>query len=319
MLYKILITLLLITTSNAQNFKNQLSGGYSGRGGNTEYWYYNLNYALTANGDINFGSLTLKDSEFLLSLDRNVSEYNGAPYYNDQTIVFKFDLWANGTFSPFVIAETAFDEALGIKKRQNFGLGAKYRVLGDFLSVSAAFLSEKEEVFGKNNVFEYVDYDTNNDGVGDSLGVYAYSNYGDMPTFDYSRISIRPKLKLPLGDNFYYQTEYYYKPAGDDVLTNWNNTFSISTAAIPTPPVAPSTRHVSPLLSFAQLVRALYAVPYITGNPAAISKGILEGILYVFSLGTTTSDWYPPYFIIDITKSPILCSETFFPKAIIFL
>ena len=56
------------------------------------------------------------------------------------------------------------------------------------------------------------------------------SNYGDMPTFDYSRISIRPKLKLPLGDNFYYQTEYYYKPAGDDVLTNWNNTFSISTA-----------------------------------------------------------------------------------------
>ena len=47
MLYKILITLLLIATSNAQNFKNQLSGGYSGRGGNTEYWYYNLNYALT--------------------------------------------------------------------------------------------------------------------------------------------------------------------------------------------------------------------------------------------------------------------------------
>ena len=76
----------------------------------------------------------MKDSEFLLSLDRNVSEYNGAPYYNDQTIVFKFDLWANGTFSPFVIAETAFDEALGIKKRQNFGLGAKYRVLGDFWS-----------------------------------------------------------------------------------------------------------------------------------------------------------------------------------------
>ena len=230
MLHKILITLLLIAISNAQNFKNQLSGGYSGRGGNTEYWYYNLNYALTANGDINFGSLTLKDSEFLLSIDRNVSEYNGAPYYNDQTIVFKFDLWANGTFSPFVIAETAFDEALGIKKRQNFGLGAKYRVLGDFLSVSAAFLSEKEEVFGKNNVYEYVDYDTNDDGVGDSLGVYTYSNYGDMPTFDYSRISIRPKLKLPLGDNFYYQTEYYYKPAGDDVLTNWNNTLSISTA-----------------------------------------------------------------------------------------
>ena len=54
-------------------------------------------------------------------------------------------------------------------------------------------------MFGKNNVYEYVDYDTNNDGVGDSLGVYNYLDYGDMPTFDYSRISIRPKLKLPLG------------------------------------------------------------------------------------------------------------------------
>ena len=230
MFNRVFILFFMIAYCSGQNFTNQLSGGYSGRGGNSEYWYYNINYSLTANGDISLGGVTLKDSEFLLSLNKNVSEWNGNPYYDDQSIVFKFDLWANGRFSPFIIAETAFDEALGIKKRQNFGLGAKFRVIGDILSISAAFLSENEEIFGKSNVYEYVDYDTNNDGTGDSLGVYSYADYGDMPTFNYSRVSIRPKLKLPIGDNFYYQTEYYYKPAGDDVLTNWNNTFSISTA-----------------------------------------------------------------------------------------
>ena len=35
---------------------------------------------------------------------------------------------------PFVIAETSFDDALGIKSRSNYGIGAKYRVLGDILS-----------------------------------------------------------------------------------------------------------------------------------------------------------------------------------------
>ena len=91
-------------------------------------------------------------------------------------------------------------------------------------------MAESEQVFGKNNVYEYVAFDTNDDSIGDSLGVFRYSNFGDMPTFDYSRISIRPKLKLPIGDNFYYQSEYYYKPAGGDVLTNWNNSFTIKTA-----------------------------------------------------------------------------------------
>ena len=33
-----------------------------------------------------------------------------------------------------------------------------------------------------------------------------------------------------MGENIYYESEYYYKPAGDDVLTNWKNSFSIKTA-----------------------------------------------------------------------------------------
>ena len=137
----------------------------------------------------------------------------GPTYENDQSLLFKFDLWANGKISPFIIAETSYDEALGIKDRTNFGVGAKYRLIGDMLSISAAFLSESEETAGKNAIQLYADF-------GDSLGVTAYKNNSDLKPTSYSRVSIRPKLKLPLGENFYYESEYYYKPAGDDVLTN---------------------------------------------------------------------------------------------------
>ena len=207
----------------SQQFKHDFTGGYSGRAGNTDFQYWNVSYALTSYGDINFGSSTLKDSEFLLAFDKNNATWAGVKnYYNDQSIILKFDLWANGTFSPFIIAESSFDDALGIKSRSNYGVGAKYRVFGDLLSVSAAFLQEEEEIIGKSSISLFADY-------GDSLGVSAY---GDkvIPKKSYSRLSIRPKIKLPLGENFYYQSEYYYKPAGDDVLTDWKNTFTIKTA-----------------------------------------------------------------------------------------
>ena len=91
------------------------------------------------------------------------------------------------------------------------------------LSISAAYLSEQEEIVGKNSVYLYGDY-------GDSLGVTSYEDNNDLKPVSTGRISIRPKLKLPLG-NIYYVSEYYYQPAGDDVLTNWLNTITVSTGA----------------------------------------------------------------------------------------
>ncbi|MEE3303193.1 MAG: hypothetical protein VX177_05450, partial [Candidatus Neomarinimicrobiota bacterium] len=149
-------------------FSYQVSGGYYDQAGNTDYKYYNAGFSVTSYGDIVLGGLTVKDSEFLLSVDKNFSTYAGEDYEDDQNILFLFDLWANGKFSPFIIAEKSYDTYLGIKDRSNFGIGAKYRVIGDMLSVSAAFLSESEEVIGKNRVYEYVDY-------GDSLGLYNFS------------------------------------------------------------------------------------------------------------------------------------------------
>ena len=224
MIFRLLLILNIIPSILFAQFENDLSGGYSGRGGNTDFQYWNISYSLTSFGDINLGGTALKDSEFLFAFEKNNATWAGIKnYYNDQQITLKFDLWANGTISPFLIAESSFDDALGIKSRSNFGLGAKWRVLGDMLSVSAAFLSEEEEIVGKNSIYLFADY-------GDSLGVTAYKDNNDLKPSKYSRISIRPKLKLPMGENFYYESEYYYKPAGDDVLTDWRNSFTIKTA-----------------------------------------------------------------------------------------
>ena len=224
MIFRLLLILTTIPSILFAQFENDLSGGYSGRGGNTDFQYWNISYSLTSFGDINLGGTVLKDSEFLFAFEKNNATWAGIKnYYNDQQITLKFDLWANGTISPFLIAESSFDDALGIKSRSNFGLGAKWRVLGDMLSVSAAFLSEEEEIVGKNSIYLFADY-------GDSLGITAYKDNNALKPSKYSRISIRPKLKLPMGENFYYESEYYYKPAGDDVLTDWRNSFTIKTA-----------------------------------------------------------------------------------------
>ena len=180
-------------------FKYQVNGGYYDQAGNTDYKYYNAGLSITAYGDFALGGLQVKDSEFFLSVDKNFSTYAGQDYEDDQNILFLFDLWANGRFSPFIIAEKSFDTYRGIKDRSNFGVGAKYRLIGDVLSVSAAYLSESEEVIGKNRVYEYVDY-------GDSLGLYTLSDHPSIQPSNYSRFSIRPKLKLPLGENFYFQS-----------------------------------------------------------------------------------------------------------------
>ena len=52
-------------------FNYQVNGGYYDRAGNTDYKYYNAGFSVTSYGDINFGGITVKDSEFLLSVDKN--------------------------------------------------------------------------------------------------------------------------------------------------------------------------------------------------------------------------------------------------------
>ncbi|MEC7853992.1 MAG: hypothetical protein VX924_01360, partial [Candidatus Neomarinimicrobiota bacterium] len=137
-----LTTFLFSISCALSQFNYKLSGGYYDQAGNTDYKYYNGGFSVTAYGDFSVGGIMVKDSELLLSLDKNFSTYSGQDYEDDQNILFLFDLWANGKFSPFVIAEKSYDTYRGIKDRTNFGLGAKYRVFGDILSVSAAFLSE---------------------------------------------------------------------------------------------------------------------------------------------------------------------------------
>ena len=216
----------LITSIFAQSFRHNLTGSYYDRGGNSDYEYYNFGWSTVANGDIAIGGLTLKDSEFLLAFDKNVSNWQGASYEDDQDLILKFDLWANGQISPFLMYETSFDKLQGIKNRTNYGVGAKWRVFGDMFSISAAFLNESEETISKSSIYVYTYW-----SGGDSLYVSDIKDNNDLKPKTFSRLSIRPKLKLPIGENFYYESQYYYKPAGDDVLTNWTNKLTVKTKA----------------------------------------------------------------------------------------
>ena len=222
----LIILPILITSIFAQSFRHNLTGGYYDRGGNSDYEYYNFGWSTVANGDIAIGGLTLKDSEFLLAFDKNVSNWQGESYEDDQNLILKFDLWANGKISPFMMFETSFDKLQGIKSRTNYGVGAKWRVFGDMFSISAAFLNESEETISKSSIYVYTYW-----SGGDSLYVSDIKDNKDLKPKTFSRLSIRPKLKLPIGENFYYESQYYYKPAGDDVLTNWINKLTVKTKA----------------------------------------------------------------------------------------
>ncbi len=228
MIRKHLIPFILLTgfMVGQTSFKHNASASLYGRGGNSDYEYYNLGWKTVANGDIPLGGMMLKDSEFLFAFDKNVSNWQGASYEDDQNMILKFDLWANGTISPFMMFETSFDKLQGIKSRTNYGIGAKWRVFGDMFSVSAAFLQESEEIVSKSSVYVYTYW-----SGGDSLYVSEIKDNNALKPKKFSRLSIRPKLKLPIGENFYYVSQYYYKPAGDDVLTHWINDFTIKTKA----------------------------------------------------------------------------------------
>ena len=105
MVLRFLITIIIFSYTLFAQFKYEVSGGYYDREGNTDYKYYNLGFSMTSYGDISLGGTVIKDSEFLFSLEKNSSTYKGSDYEDDQSILLKFDLWANGTFSPFIIAE----------------------------------------------------------------------------------------------------------------------------------------------------------------------------------------------------------------------
>jgi len=89
----LIILPILITSIFAQSFRHNLTGSYYDRGGNSDYEYYNFGWSTVANGDIAIGGLTLKDSEFLLAFDKNVSNWQGASYEDDQDLILKFDLF----------------------------------------------------------------------------------------------------------------------------------------------------------------------------------------------------------------------------------
>ncbi len=199
----ILLNLILFFNVNAQGISNKLTGSYYAEGGNVDYNYFNATWTSEAQGNLQLGSLDLEDTEFLFSVSHSRSDYNKKPYENDAHAILKLDLWANKKFSPFMFSETEYDSTQGLDNRTNLGIGAKYRLLGDFFSISYAFMYENEKYKG-----------------------------WEADTF--TRHSLRPKLKTALGEGIFLQSQVFFKPTVNDLnvyLVDWQNALSIETKA----------------------------------------------------------------------------------------
>jgi len=194
---------ILVSPLSAQGITNKLTGSYYSVGGNVDYNYFNASWTSEAQGNIQLGNLSLEDTEFLFSISHSRSDYKKKPYENDAHAILKMDLWANKKFSPFMFSEVEYDSTQGLDNRTNFGVGAKYRLLGDFFSISYAFMHENEKDIG-----------------------------WDADTF--TRHSLRPKLKTTLGEGIFLQSQIFFKPTVNDLnvyLVDWQNALSIETKA----------------------------------------------------------------------------------------
>ena len=191
---------------------------FSQEKGNTEYLskYYSFYFSLI--GDAG----PLQDTEFSFSFSRSVDRLDGESFMDDQSLILKFDLWANQKLSPFLFFEKSFDKTIGLSDRLNYGLGAK---VGTFmgLSLSYAFLAEKEtyalaiiddiqiidisEMEDWELHYEEIAYDTTFDTTYTSID----------STSEFLRHSIRPKFKIKLFDeNIVFDYRFYFKPKVED-------------------------------------------------------------------------------------------------------
>lgn len=181
------MVVLMITLLTGEPMSFKIKGSYYGRRGNLDYHYYEGSFSISKFGAIQLGGFSLQDTEFLLSGSRAKSTYNKQPYENDGEALLKLDLFANQKFSPFVFAEWEFDSIYALEKRENIGLGAKYR-FGKYFSVSYAALFEQEK----------------------------YSNVDTTATL--YRHSLRPKYKRKFENlGMFVDWQVFYKPQINDL------------------------------------------------------------------------------------------------------
>jgi len=188
--------------------------------GNTNFrsLYYGADFTLI--GDM--GPLT--DTEFLFSFSRSDDQLDGESFTDDQSLILKFDIWANQRISPFLFFQNSYDKTIGLNDRLNYGLGAKINLFKG-LSLSYAFLAETEE-YQDYYIPDYSDssqvsgddyWDTYYDIDDSTTNYYRYDSTFVSGTSEFFRHSIRPKFKIKLMDeNIVFDYRFYFKPKVDD-------------------------------------------------------------------------------------------------------
>ena len=199
---------------SARESYTNIDFSYAQDNGNTNLKSISYGFSYTLVGDAG----PLKDTEFLISFDRNDDELEKLPFTDDQSLTLMFDILANQKYSPFLFFQKSFDNIIGLEDRMNYGLGGKARLFKGF-SVSYAFLFERED---------YLDYSYDSTLVVDTSmysydvewenGFWIYGDSIEAGPKEFFRHSIRPKWKYKfLDDNILVDYRFYYKPRVNDL------------------------------------------------------------------------------------------------------
>ena len=166
-------------------WKNSVAGSWSLISGNTEQSEYSASAAFEREGDLQIGTVLLKDTELRISLSHARGTFNDSLYQNEGEASIFFDIMAHQKISPFLLTSWEYDSTAGLESRTEMGAGLKW-ALGHGFSISGAAIYELED----------------------------YVNEVGTTHF---RWSFRPKYKKTFSSGVTFNSMFFFKPIHGDL------------------------------------------------------------------------------------------------------
>lgn len=164
----------------AGEWERSFTGSLTTQQGNTNLVSYALGISSEYVGNLEWGRISLKDSEVKFAVSHTRGRLDKALYEHDGSASFLLDIMAHQTFSPFFLSYWSYDSTTTLEKRVQLGAGGKYTIGAGF-SVSLAYLWETEE-------------------------------FKDEPVARQYRLSLRPKYKKKFANGIAVNHMFFFQP-----------------------------------------------------------------------------------------------------------
>jgi len=138
----------------AGRWERSFTGSLTTQEGNTNLTSYALALSSEYVGNLEWGRISLKESEVKFAISHSRGRLDKALYEHDGSASLLLDIMAHQTFSPFFLSFWSYDSTTALKKRVQLGAGGKYTIGAGF-SVSLAYLWEAEKYKGNPGARQY--------------------------------------------------------------------------------------------------------------------------------------------------------------------